>query len=193
VYIFGVNCFVSLVQTFKHEEATMRRRIYWLLPDLASARRTMDDLLLARISEPHIHFVAKEGADMTGLHPANLLQTSDIVRAAQAGLVIGGALGAVLGVLAALFFPIVGDAPQWGMVAVLAIVGAAFGAWASSMIGVSAPSNRLKRFAPAIEQGQILLMVDAPRSRVDEIESRLQILHPEAHLEGIEANIPAFP
>ena len=27
----------------------MRRRIYWLLPDLASARRTMDDLLLARI------------------------------------------------------------------------------------------------------------------------------------------------
>ena len=40
----------------------MRRRIYWLLPDLASARRTMDDLLLARIAEQHLHFVAREGA-----------------------------------------------------------------------------------------------------------------------------------
>ena len=171
----------------------MRRRIYWLLPDLASARRTMDDLLLARISEPNIHFVAREGSDMTGLHTANVLQTSDVIRAAQAGLVIGGSVGAVLGVLAAIFFPIFGDSPQWGMVAVLAIVGAGFGAWASSMIGISTPSSRLKRFEPAIEQGQILLMVDAPRSRVEEIEERLQALHPEAHFEGVEPNIPAFP
>jgi hypothetical protein len=171
----------------------MRKRIYWLLPDLASAKRTMDDLLLARISESHIHFVARQDADMSGLHAANLLQTSDVIRSAQAGLVIGGAVGAVLGVIAALFFPIVGDKPEWGLVAVLAIAGGAFGAWSSSMIGVSTPNNRLKRFEPAIEQGQILLMVDVPRSRVDDIESRLQTLHPEAHLEGIEPNIPAFP
>jgi hypothetical protein len=171
----------------------MRRRIYWLLPDLASARRTMDDLLIARISEPHIHFVAREDADMSGLHSANVLQTSDVIRAAQAGLVIGGSAGAVLGVIVALFFPIFGSAPEWGMVAVLAIIGAVFGVWSSSMIGVSTPSSRLKRFSAAIEQGQILLMVDVPRSRVDDIESRLQTLHPEAHLEGVEPNIPAFP
>ena len=171
----------------------MRRRIYWLLPDLASARRTMDDLLLARISEAHIHFVASEDADMSGLHAANILQTSDVIRAAQAGLVIGGAVGAVLGVIVALFFPIVGTSPQWGMVAVLALVGAGFGAWASSMIGVSTPNDRLKRFEPAIKQGQILLMADVPHSRVEEIETRLQALHPEAHLEGVEPNIPAFP
>ena len=48
----------------------MRRRIYWLLPDLGSARRAMDDLLLARVDEGHIHFVGPEGADMRGLHPA---------------------------------------------------------------------------------------------------------------------------
>lgn len=171
----------------------MRRRIYWLLPDLASARRTMDDLLLARISEPHIHFVAREGTDLSGLHAANVLQSSDVIRAAQAGLVIGGAVGAVLGVLVALFFPIFGPSPEWGMVAVLSIIGAGFGAWASSMIGVSTPNNRLRRFQGAIEQGQILLMVDVPHGRVDEIEARLQALHPEAHLEGVEPNIPAFP
>jgi len=171
----------------------MRRRIYWLLPNLESARRTMDDLLLARIAEQHMHFVAREDVDLAGLHPANILQTSDVIRAAQMGLVIGGVAGALLGVLAAIFFPIVGDQPQWGMVAVIAMLGAAFGAWSSILIGVSTPSSRLKRFEAAIEQGQVLLMVDVPRSRVDEIENRLQALHPEAHLEGVEPDIPAFP
>lgn len=171
----------------------MRRRIYWLLPDLASAVRTENDLLLARIEWQHIHFVAAEDADMTGLHAANVLQTSDVIRSAQSGLVIGGASGAVVGVLVAVFFPVIGPAPDWGTAAVLAVLGGAVGAWASSMIGISTPSSRLKRFESAIAQGQILLMVDVPRSRVEEIEERLQALHPEAHLEGIEPNIPAFP
>jgi hypothetical protein len=171
----------------------MRKRIYWLLPDLDSARRTMDDLLLARIDERHIHFVAREGADMSGLHAANVLQTSDVIRSAEAGLVIGGAAGAVLGSIIAVAYPMFGDKPQWGLIAVLALVGAPVGAWASSMIGVSTPSKRLQRFEVQIEQGQVLLMVDVPRSRVEEIEARLQALHPEAHLEGVEPNIPAFP
>jgi len=102
-------------------------------------------------------------------------------------------VGALVGGIAAWYFPVVGNDPQWGLVAVLGIVGALIGAWSSSMIGVSTPSNRLARFEPAIEAGQILLMVDVPRSRVDEIEQRLQALHPEAHLEGVEPNIPAFP
>lgn len=171
----------------------MRRRLYWLLPDLASARRAMDGLLLARIAEPHIHFVAREGADMTGLHEANVLQTSDVVRAAEIGLVLGGAVGAVLGLAAAVSFPIVGDSPQWGMAGVLSVLGAGFGAWASSMIGISAPSHRLRRFREAIDAGQILLMVDVPRSRIKEIEARLQAQHPEARLEGMEPSVPAFP
>jgi hypothetical protein len=170
----------------------MRRRIYWLLPDLASARRTMDDLLLARIPEQHIHFMAREGLDLTGLHPANLLQTSDIVRSAQSGLVIGGAAGLVAGLVLALF-PVVAETPQVGLVAVLAVVGALVGAWSSSMIGASTPSERLKRFQGAIEQGQILLMTDVPHARVEEIEAVLQRAHPEAHLEGVEPDIPAFP
>jgi hypothetical protein len=171
----------------------MRRRIYWLLPDLASAHRTMDDLLLARIAESHIHFVGREDMDLSGLHAANLLQTSDVVRAAQSGLVVGLLTGAVGGGLLARWFPIADEASSWGLAGVLAIVGALFGAWASSMIGVAIPSQRLKRFERAIEAGRILLMIDVPRSRVDEIEARLQALHPEARLEGVEPNIPAFP
>ena len=178
----------------------MRRRIYWLLPDLASARRTMSDLLLARVAEQHIHFVTPEGIDNTGLHPANVLQTSDVLRAAQAGLVIGGVAGGVVGTAVAVFFPMFGDgsisavdARQWGVAAVLSVMGGAIGAWASSMIGISTPSHRLRRFQGALEQGQILLMVDVPRARVAEVEAMLAASHPEAHFEGEEPNIPAFP
>lgn len=171
----------------------MRRRIYWLLPDVESARDTMDDLLLARIPERHIHFVAREDVNLSGLHAANVLQTSDVVRSAEIGLIVGAAVGGLLGALVAVYYPIIGDEPQWGLAAVLAIVGALFGAWTSSMIGVSIPSKRLQRFAKQIEEGQILLMVDALMWQGDEIERRLQELHPEARPQGDEPDIPAFP
>lgn len=172
----------------------MRKRIYWLLPDLKSARATMDDLLLAHIEERHIHFVAREGTDMRGLHAANVLQTSDVVRSAEIGLIVGAGLGGLLGAMVAVFYPIGGDGTQLGLVVPgLAIFGALFGIWTSSMIGISTPSKRLQRFAAQIERGQVLLMVDVSMWRVETIEKRLQALHPEAHLEGTEPDIPAFP
>lgn len=170
----------------------MRKRIFWLLPDLTSARRTMDDLLLARVENRHIHFVARDGADMTGLHEANLFQTSDIVHAAEMGLMVGGGVGVVAGVVVAMF-PIVSDTPQWGLVGVLAVLGAVFGAWAASMIGSSAPNSRLRAFEKDIEAGKILLMVDVPRGRIEEVETLLRNAHPEASFAGMDPAVPAFP
>lgn len=170
----------------------MRRRIYWLMPNLASARQAMDDLLLARVENGHIHFLARDSADMTGLHLANVLQASDLVRSAQMGLLLGAAIGAVAGATLALS-QLVGDLSKPGVVVALAAFGSLFGAWTSSMIGVSAPSRRLRRFGPALERGEILLMVDVPRQRLDEIEALLHASHPEAHDEGQEPNIPVFP
>ncbi|RYF18658.1 MAG: DUF1269 domain-containing protein [Comamonadaceae bacterium] len=171
----------------------MSRRIYWLLPNKESAWAAMDDLLLAGIEVRHIHFVAREGSDMSGLNAANVLQTSDVVRSAEMGLIVGAGVGGLLGALVAVNYPIVGDDPQWGIAALLAVAGAVFGTWTSTMIGVSTPSKRLRRFAPQIEEGQILMMVDVPLSRVEAVEARLRARHPEAHLEGTEPDIPAFP
>jgi hypothetical protein len=168
----------------------MRKRIYWLLPDLGSAKRTMDELLLARIAEGYIHFMACDGAPMDGLHAANVLQTSDLVDSAGMGLLIGSCLGAAGGVAAAYAL---GDGSAAGIVIGLAALGAALGTWSASMIGASAPSRRLARFQHAVADGSYLLMVDVPRSRVDEIEALLHATHPEARFEGLEPNVPAFP
>jgi hypothetical protein len=171
----------------------MKQRIYWLLPDLASAGRTMADLRGAGIETRHIHFAARDGVDLTGLHAANVLQTSDVVHAAQRGLVFGGATGIGAGLLVALYFPIAGDAPQWEVAGMLAVFGGIFGAWSSSMIGISIPSPRLERFESAMAQGRILLMVDVPYTRTQAIASMLQAEHPEAHFEGAERHSPVFP
>lgn len=171
----------------------MRRRIYWLLPDLASARATMDDLLAARVDLRQMHFLARDDCDLSGLHAANVLQTSDVVRSAETGLVVGAAVGGLLGAVAAVTFPAAGGAPQWSLIPVLVLAGALFDAWTSSMIGISAPSKRLQRFAQQIEQGRILMMLDVPLGRVKEIEARLQALHPEARHEGTEPEMAAFP
>ncbi|MDR6536862.1 DUF1269 domain-containing protein [Variovorax soli] len=171
----------------------MKRRIYWLIPDVASARRVMDDLVQAQVDPAHIHFAGPEGADMRGLHAANIWQTSDLVHAAESGLVIGSVVGVVAGMVAALLFPIVGDSPQWEVAVALAVLGGLFGAWSSSMIGISIPSPRLARFQSAIASGRVLLMVDLPRARVADIGALLERDHPEARFAGEERQVPAFP
>jgi hypothetical protein len=170
----------------------MRRRLYYVMPDLASARRMMDDLLLARIEDRHIHFLAKRGTPMDGLHEANVLQKTDIVHGAKLGTAMGAGLGCLAGALL-IWFPPTDGIPQVLAVVVATAGGAAFGAWTSSMAAVAVPNSRLKRFAAAIEEGKILLMVDVPEHRVEEIHALLSRVHPEAADEGVEPNIPAFP
>ncbi len=168
----------------------MRKRIYWMLPDVDSARRCMNDLLLARIAAPQIHFMAREGAEMGGLQAASLLQTSDLVEAAETGLLVGAGLGAIAGVLAA--YSLETPVPA-GLVVALAPLGAVLGTWFCSMIGSSTPSRRLRRFEAGMAAGQYLLMVDVPRGRVAEIEALLASTHPEASFQGQEPNVPVFP
>ena len=66
-------------------------------------------------------------------------------------------------------------------------------AWVSSMIGISAPNSRLKRFEEEIDEGQILMLIDVPKPRVDDITELVRSHHPEAHIEGTEPTIPPFP
>ena len=170
----------------------MRRRLYFIMPDLASARKTMDDLLLARIEERHIHFLAKRGTPMDGLNEANHLQKSDLVHGAQVGLALGALLGFVLG--GVLVMSVVTD-EHWQIVTVLGsgLIGALFGAWVASMVGIAVPNSRLTQFTQAIDTGRILLMVDVPEHRLDEIRTLLNAQHPEAEDRGIDPHIPAFP
>ena len=168
------------------------RRLYFLIPNVDSAKTIVDELLLARIEERHIHIAAADHHVLTeaNLPEANLLQESDFVPAVERGLAVGGATGVLAGI-AAVAIPGVGLAG--GAILGIGLAGAGVGAWVSSMIGISAPSSRLTEFEEAIEAGQLLMMVDVPKERVDDISTLVRSHHPEAHIEGTEPVIPAFP
>lgn len=168
----------------------MKRRMYYLLPNLASSRKAMDDLLLARVEERHIHFVAKEGTSMDGLHEASVLQKSDIVHGARIGLVLGGLLGIGGG---ALFIQLVPLSSQIVTIVGVAAIGALFGTWVASMVGAAVPSAQLRKFEPLVGKGMILLMIDVPERSVEDVRRLLGKAHPEAIDRGLEPHIPAFP
>jgi len=170
----------------------MRRRLYYLLPDSGSARRIMDDLLLARIEEKHIHFLARPGTPMEGLHEANVLQTTDVVHGAQQGALIGAALGCALG-LFLVYFVITVPAWQVATVFLASAAGAGFGMWTASLAGAAVPNSRHKAFEAEIEQGQILLIVDVPEHKVNAVHELVGRTHPEAVDKGVEVNVPVFP
>jgi hypothetical protein len=170
----------------------MRRRLYFVLPDVQSARTMRDDMLLARIETKHMHFLSKRDTLPPDLPEASVLQKTDIVHGAQVGLTIGAVVGAVAGGLLVMFPP-EGVAPKLIAVLIVAMGGAIFGAWVSSMVASAVPNSRLKAFERDIESGKVLMMVDVPMRRVQEVCDLVRRRHPEALSGGFEPTIPAFP
>ena len=170
----------------------MRRRLYFMLPDIPSARALLDVLLLARIDEKHLRFQAKEGSLPADMPEANFLQKTDLVHGAELGMMVGAAAGLLAGVLLVMFPP---EGVHLQMIAILATAlgGALFGAWVSGMAAAALPNSRLKLFQEGIENGRVLLTVDVPLSRVDEIEELIARRGPSAKFGGVEPHVPAFP
>jgi hypothetical protein len=67
------------------------------------------------------------------------------------------------------------------------------GAWVAGMIGTDIPNSQLKSFQSAVDDGQVLMMVDVPKGKVENVTKMIKMHHPEADMHGIEPTIPAFP
>ena len=170
----------------------MRLRMYVTLPDVSSARKLANDLLLARIEDKHMHFLARRGTDLGELHEASYLQKTDTVHGAFVGFVIGGVMGVLVGLLL-INFPPEGISLQLVAVLIAAIVGAGLGTWVASMVGLQVPNSRLKGFEPDLQEGKVLLMLDVPSGRYQELHDVIARTHPEAIDRGNEPTVPAFP
>jgi len=173
------------------ERGEIMKRIYFLIPDIGTTKKIVDELLLARIDERHIHVLAKPGTPMENLPEATLMQKSDFVPALEQGLTLGGFTGLMAG-LVAVAVP-GGPVLAGGAILATSLAGAGFGALMSSMIGSSIGNRQIQQFSEAIENGEFLMMIDTPKQRVEEIEEIVKRNHPEAMCEGTEPTIPAFP
>lgn len=165
------------------------RRIYFLVPDIEITRKIVDDLLLARVEEHHIHVLAKRDTPLENLPEATVLQKTDFLPALEQGVALGGATGLLAG-LVAIALP-TGLILGGGALFAITLAGAGVGGLMASMVGSSIGNRRIEQFQEAIDKGELLVMIDVPRDRVEEIETIVKKHHPEAECKGTEPH--TFP
>jgi len=170
----------------------MKRRLYFILPDVQTGQLVHNELLLAKIPEKHMHVIAREDVALDDLPAANLLQKSDLIHAIQLGIPTGGIVGIVLGVLA-IYSNWVSAGYEGIVMMATVLAGVVIGTWSSTMIAVNVPNSRHKSFEDEIDKGKLLYIVDVPVLMVDQISAMVSQHHPEADPRGIEPNIPVFP
>ena len=170
----------------------MRRRLYFLLPNVSSTKKVFDELLLARIEERNMHVLAKEGTNLKDLPEGGLMQKYDIVHGVEMGIIFGGATGVVLGALIS-YFGNLGMSFGGPLTLGIAVLGAIFGACVSGIISTDVPNTQLKEFQKSLDSGKVLLMVDVPKRDIDTITKMVKKHHPEADAKGVERGLPAFP
>lgn len=159
----------------------MSRRLYFVLPDVETSRKAEQQLLLAHIEGRRMHFLGKRGADMKDLPEANAAHKTNLI----SGLYIGFFAGAVTGSLAGLYLHFnpdtVGMQIQPFVIFICASVGAILGAWISGLlIGASTPNSRLKPYQQLLQSGNILLIIDIPPKRSEEVRTILKNIYPKA-------------
>jgi len=162
------------------------RRLYVLMPDAESCKRMVDEIEATGIPEHHLHVLASLAQRLEGLPEASVWQKTEIAHSIAWGVGLGGVAGLVGGVLTVVFPP-AGLVLGGGALLAGVAAGAGLGGAISAILGSHEHSHTLDRFRREISAGRLLLMVDAPRRRVDEIRQMILRHHPEAEIEVMVA------
>lgn len=167
-------------------------RLYFTAPDVHSAKQVVDELLLNRIDEAHIHVLAKAGIPLEDLPEASFLMKSDFASAVEKGVALGSTAGIIAG-LVALAIP--GGLILGGGATLLAttVAGASVGAFGASLKAVDVPNTRFKEFEAEVDEGRILIIVDVPSEKVDTTRTAVTVRHSEVRDKGQESSVPTFP
>ncbi len=161
----------------------MRRRLYFLLPDVPHCHALVAEIKEQGLKDPDIHVVAREDIPLEGLHKATSLQKTELTHGLELGIGVGGVAG-MLGGLLAVTFPPAGLVLAGGAVVLgSTLAGAGFGGLVSALVAKDIPNHELEQYQDAIFQGEILLMLDVPTHRLDEIMALIRATHPEARIQ----------
>jgi hypothetical protein len=126
-------------------------------------------LLLARVTESRIHFLAKPDIELGKLNAATALEKTNIIHEGERGILMGAGLGFMAGLYVLKFPPWLTQSPlwytnsHWYIVLIITILaGAFFVAFGSALLGVNLFNSDLKRYKTRIDKGEILMIVTVP-------------------------------
>lgn len=164
------------------------QRLYFLTPDANVTSNIANELGELGLSREQIHVAAKDQKqlDDLGLQETTLVQTSDAMHAAQRGLLVGVPLGLVIGIIAAIVLSLPSQTGYLALIVGMGVFGGLFGLWASTMIGVSVPDAKVKKFQPELKRGAFLMMVDLASDQEEaKIVDIIHRHHPEVQIEKV--------
>lgn len=154
----------------------MQRRLYFVIPDARQAGSLVAELERAGVDRPHLHAIARAGAEVGALPAATERQRHDAVWRLERTL-WGANMSvfwlAFLGLVAALL----SGHSVWSVIAFAVLVATLT---AGALFALTVPDTHLDEFRGALAHGDIVLMVDVPKTRVREIEEMVRRRHPEA-------------
>jgi hypothetical protein len=154
----------------------MKIKLEFMLPDVDAAELAGDQMLLARVEDKYIHFLAKPGTDLGDLQHATAIEKTNIIHEGERGLLIGAGLGFLAGIYvltvpawltySPLWFT---NSPWYIVLATTTIFGAIFVAIGAAMLGVNLFNSDLAKHKTVIQQGGVLMIVAVPFYRAQEI------------------------
>ena len=153
----------------------MYLRLYFLLPDENLARRVVDDLIDSGLQSKHIHAHRRiNHSDTSGLKRPRMWQTLDLAEKIE-NVVWKGDLIVFFVAFAVFIYSLSTSHIVLTIVtAAIMLISFILGDFFASYV----PRVHLGQFEDALSHGEVLLMVDVPKSRVVEIENRVHAHHP---------------
>ena len=159
----------------------MWRRLYFTFPHAEHARRVVAELERDGVNRNRIHTIARPDVDISGLPIANEAQRKDRVwfweRTFWNGNLIFFAIMLAITALA-----LYAGSPGWAILAVAAALAAVV---LGERFAVKVPHVHLSEMRVPMTHGEVIVMVDVPRTRVRDIEQLVSRHHPEAGVGGV--------
>lgn len=172
------------------------KRLYLLVPDIDNATQIINALKEMGIVNEGMHVIVKDienqqKLEMTQVLEAGVLETTDFKHALLRGLIAGSLLGLSAGTLLILFPPqeFLEFSLGAGTVIGITALGGLFGAWASTLIGISIPNSAVQKLEKAVEAGGIMMIVDIPNVQEKQIRHFMHTYHPESSIHGLQKKL----
>jgi len=168
----------------------MRRRLYFMLPTVEHCKTVVLELREQGMPNSDIHVVARDDIPLDDLNQASALQKTELAHGLEWGIGVGGVAGLLGGLLAVTFPPAGLVLAGQAILLSTTLAGASFGALVSALVAGDIPNHELEAFQDGIANGQVLLILDIPTPRLDEISDLIRSHHPEAMIGIMKATRP---
>lgn len=155
--------------------------MYYLAPSLVSSHKISEDLKDVGIADWLVHVISKDEAGLKKehIHSSNWFETHDLIRDGFIGANLGFIAGVLLAAAVMIFEPFGMETPKVVYFFVV-VVATLFGAWVGGLIGMHSENRKIRRFHDAIESGQYLFLIYAPKGYGERIKAMMGERHPEA-------------